>query len=111
MLFSMSATASKPHMRQLRDLAGIGPSIERNLHALGIQNVGQLAKADPGELYQRLGEIEGKRQDPCVLDTFRCAVAQAANPDLPPHQRDWWWWSRQRKSAPGYNVDLPPSEI
>jgi hypothetical protein len=33
-----------------------------------------------------------------VLDTLRCAVAQARDGDLPRQQRDWWWWSRARKA-------------
>ena len=83
----------------MRDLAGVGPSIERNLRELGIERVEQLAMADPDLLYTRLGEREGKRQDPCVLDTFRCAVAQARDPELPHEERKWWWWSQQRKKG------------
>jgi hypothetical protein len=43
--------------------------------------------------------LTGTRQDPCVLDGFRCAVAQARDPHLPAAQRNWWWWSRQRKAG------------
>ena len=85
--------------RQLRDLAGIGKSIEANLHSLGVTSVADLAVRDGDELYHRLGAKTGTRQDPCVLDTFRCAVAQARNPRLRAAQRNWWWWSRQRKSG------------
>jgi hypothetical protein len=63
---------------------------------LGVRDVAALARADGGKLYDRLCALTGTRQDPCVLDTFRCAVAQARDPDLPPEQRRWWWWSRQR---------------
>ncbi|MGC2662261.1 MAG: helix-hairpin-helix domain-containing protein [Bryobacteraceae bacterium] len=83
--------------RKLRDLSGIGPSIAANLHQMGITSVEQLASADGDELYRRLCELTATRQDPCVLDTFRCAVAQARNPELPPEQKNWWWWSRLRK--------------
>ncbi len=70
--------------RQLRDLSGIGKSI---------------AASDGDKLYRQLCTKTGVRQDPCVLDTFRCAVAQARNPHLPAEQRNWWWWSRRRKSG------------
>ena len=90
---------SETDLRCLRDLAGVGRSIERNLRDLGIERVQQLAMADPDLLYTRLSEREGKRQDPCVLDTFRCAVAQARNPTLPHEQCNWWWWSQQRKQS------------
>jgi len=83
--------------RRLRDLAGVGPSVEADLHTLGIQSVTQLAACDGDELYTALCHKTGTRQDLCVLDTLRCAVAQARDPRLPAEQRNWWWWSRQRK--------------
>lgn len=81
----------------LRGLRGVGPSIEKDLDRLGIRSVHALAAQDGAELYERLCDLTKTRQDPCVLDTFRCAVAQARNPKLPAEQRDWWWWSRERK--------------
>ncbi len=80
-------------------MAGIGPSIESNLRDMGITTVEELALQDGEELYQKLCRLTRCRQDPCVLDTFRCAVAQARDPALPVEQRNWWWWSRQRKAA------------
>ncbi len=65
---------------------------------LGIRSVDQLARSDGEKLYRRLERLRGMRQDPCVLDTFRCAVAQARNPHLPAEQKNWWYWSRVRKS-------------
>jgi hypothetical protein len=85
--------------RRLRDLRGVGVSIEANLKQLGVSTVGELARQDGDSLYEALCELTKTRQDPCVLDTFRCAVAQARNPKLPVEQCNWWWWSRQRKSA------------
>ena len=85
--------------RKLRDLAGIGPRVEANLHRLGVHSVAQLARQDGDDLYRRLGEIEGARPDPCVLDGFRCTIAQARDPLLRPEQRNWWWWSRERKAG------------
>ncbi len=85
--------------RRLRDLRGIGVSIEANLKQLGVRTVGELARHNGDSLYEALCELTGTRQDPCVLDTFRCAVAQARNPKLQVEQCNWWWWSRQRKSA------------
>jgi len=83
----------------LRQLRGIGPAMVKDFEILGIRTVAELAKQNGTTLYERLNEITGTRQDPCVLDTFRCAVAQARNPRLPEEQRDWWYWSRLRKSA------------
>jgi hypothetical protein len=83
--------------RQLRDLVGVGKSIEGNLHSLGVTSVSDLALREGDELYEQLCVKTHTRQDPCVLDTFRCAVAQARNPRLAVDQCNWWWWSRQRK--------------
>jgi hypothetical protein len=66
---------------------------------MGVKSVSELALRDGDDLYRRLCEKTGTRQDPCVLDTFRCAVAQARNPRLAEEQRNWWWWSQQRKSG------------
>ncbi len=85
--------------RELRDLSGVGPAVEAGFHALGIKTVDALASADADSLYESLCNKTGTRQDPCVLDTFRCAVAQARNPRLPAEQRNWWWWSRRRKEG------------
>ncbi len=68
-----------------------------DLEQLGIRSVPQLAEADAEDLYRKLCRATGQRQDPCVLDTFRCAVAQARDPHLPREQQDWWYWSRLRK--------------
>jgi hypothetical protein len=86
-------------MIELRDLSGIGPAMLKDLKLLGIETVGQLARQNPKKLYKRLCELTGTRQDPCVLDTFTCAIAQARDPSLPAEQRNWWYWSRQRKAA------------
>lgn len=68
----------------------------RDLGLLGIDSVAQLAEQRPGALYERLCALTHSRQDPCVLDTFTCAIAQAQDPDLPAEQRQWWYWSRLR---------------
>jgi len=85
----------------LRDLAGIGPAMLKDFALLGVKNVDQLRKQDGQRLYQRLCDLTGTRQDPCVEDTFVCAVAQARDPNLPGDQRRWWYWSRIRKEREG----------
>jgi len=85
--------------RRLADLISIGPAMLRDFEILGIHSVRQLAKQNPRHLYGRLNRVTGARQDPCVLDVFCAAVAQARNPRLSAEQCQWWYWSRQRKSA------------
>jgi len=84
--------------RKLRDLYSVGPATERDLHLLGITRVEQLVGQDARKLYDRLGRLSGKRCDPCQMDVFSAAIAQAQDPDLPKDKRTWWYWSRVRKS-------------
>jgi len=83
--------------RQLKDLAGMGPATLSDLRLLGIHSVAELLRQDGKELYDRLCQRTGQQQDPCVLDVFRCAVAQARDPELPIEERNWWYWSALRK--------------
>jgi pathogenicity locus Cdd1 protein len=75
----------------------VGPAIERDLKSLGVQSVAQLARRSPERLYRQLERATGTKQDPCVLDTFRAAVAQALDPELPAEQCVWWHYSALRK--------------
>ena len=84
--------------RGLRDLAGIGGAMLGDFQMLGIRSVSQLATCNGDELYARLCVLTGRQHDICVLDVFRCAVAQARDPNLPEEQRQWWW-SRKRRAA------------
>jgi hypothetical protein len=86
-----------PATRRLRDLWSVGPNIERDLQSLGVHTVAQLARRSPERLYRQLERTTGKKQDPCVLDTFRAAVAQALDPNLPTEKCVWWYWCELRK--------------
>ncbi len=86
-------------MRALRDLAGIGRAALGDFELLGIKSIQDLAQQNGDHLFLELQRLTGTRQDPCVLDVFRCAIAQAQNPDLPLEQRNWWYWSRLRKAG------------
>jgi len=91
--------------RQLKDLAGVGPATLKDFAQLGVHSVPELAESDGTELYKRLCDLTGLRHDPCCLDVFRCAVAQARDPNLPKEQRNWWYWSQARK-----NESLKPAD-
>lgn len=84
--------------RCFRDLVSVGPKMVRDFEMLGIRNVPQLARQDPARMYEKLCSLTSERQDPCVLDVFCAAVAQARDPRLPVEQCRWWYWSRRRKS-------------
>jgi len=69
----------------------------RDFKLLGIRDVAHLAQQNPHEMYRRLCNLTGQKQDICCLDVFQAAVAQARDPLLPPEQSAWWYWSRKRK--------------
>jgi hypothetical protein len=83
--------------RQLEDLISIGPAMLRDFELLKIRSVAQLARQNPQKMYEKMERATGQRQDPCVLDTFCAAVAQARNPRLAAEKCQWWWWSSKRK--------------
>jgi hypothetical protein len=89
----------KLKQRDLASLVSIGPKMLEDFEKLGVRTVAQLAREEPDDLYQRLCTLTGQRQDPCVLDVFSAAVAQARDPALPPEQCQWWYWSRLRKQT------------
>ena len=90
--------SSQKETQRLEDLISVGPAMLRDFELLGIRSVAQLAKSSPREMYRRLCEITGERQDICCLDVFHAAVAQARNPRLPAEKCVWWYWSRKRKA-------------
>jgi Pathogenicity locus. len=83
--------------RQLKDLVSIGPATLNDLELLGINSVAQLRLRNPQRMYQQLCRIKKQVIDPCCLDVFVAAVAQARDPNLPIEQRQWWYWSKARK--------------
>jgi hypothetical protein len=100
-----------PEGRRLEDLFSVGPAIRRDFELLGIHTVARLAQHEPEALYDELCRKTGKRQDPCVLDTFRAAIEQARDPYLPPEKCRWWYWSRVRIAVQGTSArKLPERE-
>ena len=82
----------KASLKSLQEIPGVGPSIAQNFWRLGIRRVSDLKGADPRELYDQLGKLEGARQDPCVLYVFRCAVYYASRKRHDPEKLKWWNW-------------------
>lgn len=77
----------------LEQLPNVGPAVAAELRRLGIERPQQLVGRDAYALYQALGRLKGRRQDPCVLDTFM-AVADflAGGPPAP-----WWHFTARRR--------------
>ena len=78
----------------LEQLPNIGPALAADLRSIGIVHPRELAARDALQLYRALCRQRGRRQDPCVLDTFMAATdfmrgAPAAR---------WWAYTARRKA-------------
>ena len=77
----------------LEQLPNIGPALARDLRSIGVGHPGELAAQDGYSLYRALCEKTGKRQDPCVLDTFLAVTDfMRGAPPAP-----WWTYTSRRK--------------
>ncbi|HET7268219.1 MAG TPA: helix-hairpin-helix domain-containing protein [Oleiagrimonas sp.] len=83
----------REHVRQFTDLPNIGPAMARDFAALGFDEPGQLAGADPLELYVSLCREKHRYQDPCVLDVFMSVTDFLAGSEAQP----WWHFTEARK--------------
>jgi hypothetical protein len=81
----------------LTAIPNVGPAIARKLRALDVTSAHDLSGRDPDELFERLCALDGRRHDPCLLDTFVAAVDYANGAPA----RPWWEYSRERKARAG----------
>ena len=77
----------------LEQLPNIGPALAADLRSIGVVHPRELAARDAFVLYQALCAHTGKRQDPCVLDTFMAATDFMRGAAPAP----WWAYTAQRK--------------
>lgn len=89
--------ASAADCIRLEDLPNIGPAMAADLRALGVLQPQALTALDALALYQALCRLSGKRQDPCVLDTFM-AVTDFMRGAAP---APWWAYTAERKRRYG----------
>ena len=81
-------------LNSLTTIPNVGPAVARRLVRLGVTRPEDLRGQDGEELYERLCALDGRRHDPCLLDTFMAAVAYADGGPA----RPWWEFSRERKA-------------
>jgi Pathogenicity locus len=80
--------------KELKDLKNVGKATLADLVLLGIDSVKKLASQDATELFHKLAQKTGKRQDPCVWDTFAAIIHEAKTGE----PTAWWEWTIQRKA-------------
>lgn len=80
--------------KELILIPGVGKSIARDLHQIGIRKIADLKGRDPQQLYEASNEVAGCTQDRCLLYVFRCAVYFAETPPelQDPEKLKWWNW-------------------
>ena len=76
----------------LTTIPNVGPAVARHLERLDVTVPADLRGRDPDELFERLCELDGRRHDACLLDTFVAAVSYAEGGPA----RPWWEVSRER---------------
>lgn len=81
----------------LEQLPNIGPSIATDLGRVGVHHPRDLLACDALALYQELARVTGRRQDPCVLDTFLAATDFMRGAPAQP----WWAYTAGRKARFG----------
>ena len=82
---------------RFEQLPNIGPSMAADLRLLGLAHPRELAQLDAYALYRSLCQHTGKRQDPCVLDTFMAITDfMRGAPPAP-----WWAYTAERKRQYG----------
>jgi hypothetical protein len=86
--------ASARDCKALEQLPNIGPAMAADLRAIGIRDPRELAQRDAYALYRALCRHTGKRQDPCVLDTFMAATDFMRGAAPAP----WWAYTARRKA-------------
>lgn len=78
--------------KDLKNIPGIGPNMERHLNNIGIRSIADLVGKDPEDLYRRNCLEKGYQDDRCVLYVFRCAVYYAEHGQRDPEKLNWWYW-------------------
>ncbi|MBI5473063.1 MAG: helix-hairpin-helix domain-containing protein [Ignavibacteriae bacterium] len=86
------STTHRSSLKELQQIPGVGPSIAKDLLAIGITRINDLKGKDPERLYEMSNRKAGVVQDRCLLYVFRCAVYFASTKKPSPEKLNWWYW-------------------
>lgn len=93
----MSKASRSADAKRLTDIPNIGPAAAADLVGLGIMTPADVQRMDPFQAYDALRDPQGRRHDPCVLDTFMAAHDFMNGGPAQP----WWNFTEQRKQRLG----------
>ena len=80
-------------VERFEDIPNVGPAMVRDFIALGIKRPIDLKKKDAYKLYTQMCAHSGRREDPCVLDTYMAVVDFMNGAPA----RTWWSYTKKRK--------------
>ena len=83
------------NQNELTALPNIGPAVARMLMSIGIERPVDLGGHTAAQIFRLLSEAQGRRQDPCLLDTLVAVVDHANGAPAQP----WWNYSRMRSDT------------
>ena len=83
----------RDRVKVLTDLPNIGKAMEKDLLAIGINQPSQLVGKSAYDMYKKLCNKTGNKQDPCVLDIF-LSITHFMEGDDP---KPWWKYTEERK--------------
>ncbi len=70
----------------------VGKNIKDDLLNIGITCVEDLKAKNPEELYSKINNVKGFKEDKCLLYVFRMAVYYAENDNYDSNKLKWWYW-------------------
>ncbi len=74
----------------LKNIPGIGKSIEKHLNNIGIHTIDDLKNQNAEDLYIKDALYKGFEDDRCLLYVYRLAVDFANNDSLDKESLKWW---------------------
>ncbi len=81
-------------VKKFQDIPNVGPAMERDFLLLGFTSPNELIIQNPFTLYKKLEKITGKKQDPCVLDTYMAVIDFMNGAKAKP----WYHYTMERKN-------------
>ncbi len=89
----MGKARTVSEVKKFTDIPNVGQAMERDFLFLGLKSPTDLKKLDAFNLYQKMCQKSGVRQDPCVLDTYLAVIDFMNGASA----RAWWTYTVARK--------------
>lgn len=81
-------------LAQFQSIPSIGPKLAQWVTELGFYSLEEIKNEDGANLTDKLEELFGYWEDPCVEDSLRCIVYHANYTDS---DKSWWYFTDERK--------------